>query len=409
MSSDQSTVTQITQGKRVTWYNYDKVLVFNPNAISETNYGAGCHEWAPIGNVCMAPNHLSPMMVHFKHLGSERELARRICIRDRFSASNIEYGQSLHYMKSDAEHRADLNNLYSDHAVVDISQTLFAAPWTISKPFRGASFAVCTYGAGDFISERLLEGRVWEPRMASVIGTLCHHDMDTAFLDLGANVGVHSFLALASGATKVLSFECHPDTVQLLRQGYIANGWSNDRYRVIHAAISELSGNTLGFRPWPGNIAGSRITQQGECAQPGDKTVQTWALDDLVLGIEGCRNVVLKMDIEGHEPEAIRGMKKLLSDLRLKSLLIELNPLMRSCDDLLQMLNELREIGFRTMRCVLRHPPDEWSGSSMEPMRPFSVSGVWAWIASTYPELSLNDIEIAMQQRTVLEIIILRL
>ena len=138
--------------------------------------------------------------------------------------------------------------------------------------------------------------------------------------------------------------------------------------------------------------------------------MRTVAIDDLPLGIEDCRNVVVKMDIEGHEPEAIRGMKKLLHDHRVKCVLIKLNPLMRFYQDLLEMVANLRELGFRTARQVFRHPPEEWSGLPVEPMRPFSTSDVWAWIASSYPGLTPDDIESTLrEQKVVLEVMMLRL
>jgi FkbM family methyltransferase len=407
---DQCVVTQITRGKRCTWFDYDKVLVFDPNAITESNYGPGCHHWNPVGKVKMAPDNLRPMMLHFKHLGPAHELERRITLRDRLSELNLARGHGFQYLKTDQAHQAEVAELYSDPQVSDIGQTLLSEPYIITRPFPGISFAVFTFGEGDFISDRLLEGKVWEPRMASAIGTLCHQDMETAFLDLGANLGIHSFTALASGAAKVLSVECHPDTVHRLRRGYLANGWSDDRYQVIYAAASERSGTALRFRQWDGNLGGSRILRPDELSQPADKVVQTVAIDDLPLGIDDCKSVVVKMDIEGHEPEAIRGMKKLLHDPRVKCILIELNPLMRFYQDLLEMVANLRALGFRTARQVLRHPPEEWSGLSVEPMQPFSTSGVWAWIASSYPKLTPDDIESTMrEQKVVLEVMMLRL
>lgn len=73
----------------------------------------------------------------------------------------------------------------------------------IAKVTYGAhEYHIDTFGVTDFISRSLLNGYIWEPNIASYI----HNTLtpDWVFIDIGCNIGTHTFLAQQSGAHTML-------------------------------------------------------------------------------------------------------------------------------------------------------------------------------------------------------------
>jgi hypothetical protein len=75
---------------------YAKRCVFNPDAIRDINYGAGCHAAHPVGNV--VEDHLPGLkLLHFRFLGRPWIQARWQARSARLSALNRSRNWSLHY------------------------------------------------------------------------------------------------------------------------------------------------------------------------------------------------------------------------------------------------------------------------------------------------------------------------
>ena len=128
---------------------------------------------------------------------------------------------------------------------------------------------------------------------------------DDVFLDIGANQGWYSLLAgeaLTRG--RVLSIEPNPANVQLLLRSVLRNGLTN--VTVYPFAISDAEG-VLFLDSYRSNGA----VTTGGAGERGGNYVRAVVLDTL-LAAEPKLDVV-KMDIEGHEPIALRGMRQTLT------------------------------------------------------------------------------------------------
>ncbi len=137
-------------------------------------------------------------------------------------------------------------------------------------------------------------------------------DVDYAFVDGGANFGLWSVLASSRpyGGHKVIAIEASPSTAAQLKRNAALN---DDRFMILHRAI----GSTTGGRVWLAGhkheavhvdpAAGANGGGQGE-------SVEMMALDSLLdQGLVSTRQrLVIKLDVEGMEIEAIRGSKRLL-------------------------------------------------------------------------------------------------
>jgi FkbM family methyltransferase len=137
-------------------------------------------------------------------------------------------------------------------------------------------------------------------------------------LDVGANIGVITFLAssIVGPDGLVVAVEANPENVQLLYRTIHMIGASNVMVLPV-AASDRRSVFSLKGRSNTHLIA-ARAAMSG-----GGHFVQSLPLDDVIAGLP--RLDFVKMDIEGHEPPALRGMARLLAAHK-PGLLVEFNP-----------------------------------------------------------------------------------
>ena len=121
------------------------------------------------------------------------------------------------------------------------------------------------------------------------------------FLDLGANIGLHSAIALKLGFS-VTSVEPDPEHVKLLKTNLEATEMAN--FKVIEGAAT-VSPGRLTFTRVEGNTTGSHI--KGAKKNPyGELTefeVEGYAVTELVGGKD-----LVKMDVEGLEADLLESL-----------------------------------------------------------------------------------------------------
>jgi FkbM family methyltransferase len=158
-------------------------------------------------------------------------------------------------------------------------------------------------------------------------------------LDVGAHIGTYSLAAAASGCD-VIAVEGSPPNAALLREAAAANGFG--RLRVANVAASDRRGSVsfVVNGPW------GYIPKPGDAFASGrDIEVRAVRLGDLIEGVHWDHVDFMKMDIEGAELAALRGMRDVLCREDRPLLLIESNaPMLEysggSSRELLQFLAE---------------------------------------------------------------------
>jgi len=161
-----------------------------------------------------------------------------------------------------------------------------------------------------------------DPKLTAIVRRLLRPG-DVA-LDIGANLGVMTvlFSRLVGPAGRVLSFEPNPRVLERTRQ---------TTAKLSNVRLCEFA---LGPRPdtlelvAPARNLGSGslvVDNQRFGADAKRATVPVERLDD-VLAREGVNAVrLVKMDVEGFEPQVLRGAERCLREIRPQVILFEMN------------------------------------------------------------------------------------
>jgi FkbM family methyltransferase len=166
-------------------------------------------------------------------------------------------------------------------------------------------------------------------------------------LDVGANLGLYTLLLARQVGSegRVTAFEPDPDSFALLRENLEANGFGDGQGRVAlyQKAVSDRDG-TLRLFLAESNKGDHRTYD----SQDGRRSVEIEAVALDTLLPPGERVDVVKMDIQGSELSALRGMTRLLSEQPRVVLFTELWPegLQRAGASARDYLEALRKLGF---------------------------------------------------------------
>ena len=128
------------------------------------------------------------------------------------------------------------------------------------------------------------------------------------FLDIGANVGLYSLVAAkTAGPTgRVLAFEANPPVMERLAFNVASNPQEETglaRIDLIGKAITGENGPVT-FAPPVGNLGEGRVLDDGE-QQSGSFTVEGIRLEDCLAAHGVTHADIMKIDIEGHELQAL--------------------------------------------------------------------------------------------------------
>jgi FkbM family methyltransferase len=140
-------------------------------------------------------------------------------------------------------------------------------------------------------------------------------------LDVGANTG-YSATWFSTIADRVVAFEPNPENVRLLREHLRIRRIPN--VQVIESAVSDRSGSaTLYCKPRSGHHSLGDI---GASETLGTIEVPCTTIDAFMDQSRIDRVALLKIDVEGFEPEVLNGAKLGLSSGSIERVMFEHNP-----------------------------------------------------------------------------------
>ncbi|MBX3488936.1 FkbM family methyltransferase [Parvibaculum sp.] len=191
------------------------------------------------------------------------------------------------------------------------------------------------------LDEKMMGGLDWERALRDrAVKEIKEHKLDL-FLDVGANLGLYTIdLQRRVSPLETLAFEPQPDSYNQLCGNIFANGLS-DLVRAERIALSDRSGEAVMQVDSDSNIHSGLGDADLYDKRKFDREIRVplARFDDLYT-FEN-RRIFLKMDIEGHELQALAGMRNLLTRNK-ASLQIECS------DPRIDQLRELMtEFGYR--------------------------------------------------------------
>lgn len=215
-----------------------------------------------------------------------------------------------------------------------------------------------------YMTPHLLKNGVWEQHVERVVERLLRPGQAAA--DLGANVGYYTLaLASAVGPTgQVDAFEANPAAIRLLRDTLILNGLTQ-RVRLHAAAVMDRPG-TVTLAASPHHLGSGNVF----VGVPDPAYLSTYSVRTEVpaVTLDGTLSKVpelhmLRIDIEGSEPLALRGAVRLIERSRSLRIVTEWSPdMMAARADVREFVGWLEGLGFRFWRIA--------ADSSLEPVEP---------------------------------------
>lgn len=236
--------------------------------------------------------------------------------------------------------------------------------------------------------EAYLTGR-YEPQETAIIRDLVRPGM--TFADVGANWGYFTLVAahLAGPSGRVISVEADARAVAAIRANVAANRLTTVRVFDIAATDVPRDLSFERYEPVRASASGNFGLAETASAPDGRRprvVVRGRPLDD-VFDEAGVPHVdVLKMDIEGGEAAALRGLERYLSSGRIDFIVLELHPaaLDRLGTSAAAVCDHLSAAGYEGWR--IHHSPTTHYRAALpavdittllSPLRAGSDLGVW--------------------------------
>ena len=196
------------------------------------------------------------------------------------------------------------------------------------------------------VSPMLLRDGYFEPYETTLIES--EVKPGDVVLDIGANIGYYTliFARLVGDKGRVYAFEPDPTNFRLLKKNVRANGYHNVIF--VNKAVAEATG-PLSLYLCPDNKGDHRIfaSEDDRAAIP----IQATTLDEHFAEYQGKIDFI-KMDIQGSEGRAVRGMQELLRRHHDVKIITEFWPagLRRSGIEAKEYLADLERQGFGLFR-----------------------------------------------------------
>ncbi len=174
----------------------------------------------------------------------------------------------------------------------------------------------------DLVQQTILLEGVWDPALTGFIQS--NLSLNDVFIDVGAHVGYFTLLASrrVGPGGRVLSIEPNPFALDQLRQNVARNDLHN--VLVEHTACGESRAVVQLYLHTESNSSMASLYSGSAVGSTGVEVPCT-TLDDLCQE-RGVRRVrLVKVDVEGAELFVLRGMRRIMRELR-PAIVLELHP-----------------------------------------------------------------------------------
>lgn len=190
-------------------------------------------------------------------------------------------------------------------------------------------FWMDTCAGRDQVAMTLLQSgwAAYEPPLPALVAQWCHA-LRPVFVDVGANTGFYSLLALAAGAVHAHAFEPVPEIAAVLASNAAVSEVMR-RLSLHRAALGETDGEATLYLPLADHglvETSASLNPQFRPRHSGQLQVPLARLDTaLASRLPAGVPVLVKIDVESREPDVLKGATRLLKTAR-PALVCELLP-----------------------------------------------------------------------------------
>ncbi|WP_433341223.1 FkbM family methyltransferase [Streptomyces sp. CA-253872] len=249
-----------------------------------------------------------------------------------------------------------------------LNESLLAAPRQRRCRTRvGTRFNVDTR---DLIQRYIYMFGMWEPNLTKWLSSRLKPG--DVFVDVGANIGYFSALGarLVGAGGGVVSVEASPTFAELLRANLRLN--HADNVRLVEQAVSDREETlTLTLASSANMGANSIVPYDGPIEARHE--VPASPLASLLTEDEVRRARVIKIDVEGAEGKAVRGLAPLLGQLRPDAeVTVEVTPsrMAELGDSAAELLGIMAAAGFHPYRLPNDYSPGSYPAAIRAPLPP---------------------------------------
>ena len=205
------------------------------------------------------------------------------------------------------------------------------------KTFDFGQFSMCLDPSdrGSIYTLACCQADIFEPFEKRIFGEIICNNSDCLVIDIGASYGVYTLFACDlvrhKFGRKVVSVEPDRRVSKKLSESVDNNGFDEDVI-LINKAVSDSDKEQVTFFVNSSGSVDNRSIGAGEIQVSESYDVDTITIDSIITDVEkdgiNPQTIVVKIDIQGNEPRAIRGMTKTLSDYESIAVLLEFDDAM---------------------------------------------------------------------------------
>ena len=161
------------------------------------------------------------------------------------------------------------------------------------------------------------------------------------FIDIGANIGLMSIFAsqCVGNSGKILAFEAHPETHELLLENIQLNKIEN--IKTFNFALGNETGKATIYDNWNVNRGGASLVIHAENSTGFEVDVKT--LDEVIQN--DFQPKMIKIDVEGFEFQVLKGATNTIKNCK-PILIIEFSVSRENQYDPFEMIDFIESFGF---------------------------------------------------------------
>lgn len=211
---------------------------------------------------------------------------------------------------------------------------------TISNLYTG--YYIVNYGNKDYISNSIIKYKCWEPNLTNIFNSILNEKNDNVVFDIGCNIGYYSIIC-SNKCKSIYSFDGNISNIYMLSMSTYYNNINN--IIINHNIVSDIDNqyfvkNNQEIISKNNNIGGLNFKLSNEY----NYDAKSISLDNFINKNNIQSIDILKIDVEGHKLNVLKGLINTIKSNIIKYIIIELSPCFN--DDSYEILTILKNSNY---------------------------------------------------------------